>query len=118
VHDLMFVGAPLLCTTKYSTMKGPMRNDPATTARLEIRALEKMVRALCRHTDLLSRAAEERGALDSREAEFQLEAFYERRAEAAQLLEPGAREPDALRIARLEKLVEALECSRTYFRSP
>jgi hypothetical protein len=94
-----------------------MRIDPETV-RLEIRALERMVRALCRHTELLSRAARERGALDSREAQFQLQAFDERRNDAVRALEPGAREPDSMRIARLEKLVEALECSRAYFRAP
>lgn len=92
--------------------------DPDATRRMELRALEKMVRALCRHTEQLSREADARGELDSREAELQLEAFAERRGEAAQVLEPGAREPHALRVSRLEKLVEALECSRAYFRSP
>ena len=92
--------------------------DPDATRRMEMRALEKMVRALCRHIEQLSREADARGELDSREAELQLEAFAERRGEAAQVLEPEAREPYALRVSRLEKLVEALECSRAYFRSP
>lgn len=90
--------------------------DPDATRRMELRALEKMIRALCRHTEQLSREAEARGRLESREAELQLEAFAERRADAAQLLEAGASEPHPIRIARLEKLVEALECSRAYFR--
>lgn len=93
--------------------------DPDATRRMELRALEKMVRALCRHTEQLCREAEARGELDSREAELQLEAFAERRAEAAQqLLEAGNGESHPIRIARLEKLVEALECSRSYFREP
>jgi hypothetical protein len=92
--------------------------DPDATRRMELRALERMVRALCRHTELLSRQAEARGELDTREAELQLEVFAERRAEAAQLLEQKVSEPHPIRISRLEKLAEALEASRTYFRAP
>lgn len=92
----------------------PLRNDLDSKVGLEIRALVKMVRALCRHTEQLVSAARSRGALDSREAELQLRAFAERRSEALKL--PAATEPPAMRIARLEKLVEMLECSRAYFR--
>lgn len=91
--------------------------DPETTARLELRALEQMLRAICRHTEQLTREAESKGELGSREAALQLEAFAERRAQAMEVLGDATGEPYEVRIARLEKLVDALDSSRTYFRS-
>lgn len=92
-------------------------DDPETTARLELRALEKKLRAICSHTEQLTREAESRGELGSREAALQLEAFAERRAQALEALGDAPAEPYEVRIARLEKLVEALDSSRTYFRT-
>lgn len=92
------------------------RQDVEITERLELRALEKMTSALCRHIELLTREARRRGRLASREDDFQLQAFDERRTQAEQLLESTA-EPNEMRIARLEQLVNALDCSRDYFRT-
>lgn len=93
------------------------RQDSETTARLEARALEKMIVALCGDIEHLANDAGARGELDSREAQLQLEAFAERRAEALQRLKDPREEPREIRIARLERLVEALGCSRAYFRA-
>jgi len=87
-----------------------------TAADLELRALEKMTAALCRHIELLLRSATESGAL-GREAELHRQAFEERRKEAMRLVKTPGSEPIATRIARLERLIEALEVSRTYFKS-
>src|SRR5690606_30462566 len=99
-----------------TTMSKVASRDPDTTAHLELRALEKMIRALCRHGELLVRGARARGALESREGEFQLRAFEERRSEAGRLLDDAGTEPRSMRIGRLERLAEALECSRDYFK--
>ncbi|HEX7081662.1 MAG TPA: hypothetical protein VF329_11660 [Gammaproteobacteria bacterium] len=90
--------------------------DPQATARLELHALERMIAALCRHTARLAREAGHRGELDSREADLQLQAFAERRAQALELLKAPSSEPCEIRIARLERLVEALDQSREFFR--
>jgi hypothetical protein len=91
--------------------------DTEATARLELQALEKMIGALCQDTERLAREARSRGELGSREAEFQLEAFEERRTQAARVLNDAVREPHDIRVSRLEKIVEALDCSRSYFRA-
>jgi hypothetical protein len=90
--------------------------DPEATAELELHALERMIAVLCEDTERLTREAGTRGELASREASRQLQAFAERRTEALKLLKDPAREPSQLRIARLERLVNALDCSRSYFR--
>lgn len=91
------------------------RQDVEITERLELRALEKMTSALCRHIELLMREARYRGRLRSREDDFQLQVFDERRAQAEQLLESKSAEPCETRIARFEQIVNALDCSRDYF---
>jgi hypothetical protein len=91
------------------------RDEMETTAALELRALEKMVAALCRHTDLLARQAQAAGALGTREAQLQRLAFEERRREVVRIMKEPPAEPSSSRIARLERLVEALEISRAYF---
>lgn len=93
-----------------------LTSHPDDTRRLELRALKKMTVALCEHTEQLAAAACARGAVEAREARLQLQVFSERRNEAADLLARVSNEPDAIRIARFEKLVEALECSRVYFK--
>ena len=93
-----------------------LQKDPANIARLEAHALERMARASCEHSRQLLAAARERGALGSREASFQVEVFAERCAQAGELLRGPEAPVKESRIARLEKLVDALECSRGYFR--
>lgn len=91
------------------------RDEP--TAELELRALEKMAAALCRHCELLWRkAAADRGP-PSREAELHWAAFEERRKEAMRLRRTPTGEPSVLMVARLERLIEALEVSRDYFKT-
>jgi hypothetical protein len=91
------------------------RQDPETTARLELRALERMVDALC--CDIEQWVEDTRRRSACRETEFQLQAFVERRARALQFLRAPSGEPCETRIAQLERLVEALGCSRAYFRA-
>ncbi|MET0280652.1 MAG: hypothetical protein ABW278_05930 [Steroidobacteraceae bacterium] len=91
--------------------------DPESTARLEQRALEKMASALCEHSQRLLAGARSRGVLKSREANFQVQAFAERQEQVGRLLQAPASGPDESRMARLEQLVSALECSRGYFRN-
>jgi len=94
-----------------------LQKDPLILARLEAHALEKMARASCEHSRQLLAAARARGALRSREASLQVEVFAERCAQAGELLQAVEAPVQESRIARLEKLVNALECSRGYFRS-
>jgi hypothetical protein len=96
----------------YSTLE----RDKQVLARLESRALEKMAHALCEHSRQLLAAARARGVLASREAKFQMDVFAERCAQAGELLQTVDVPVQETRIARLEKLVSALECSRGYFR--
>jgi hypothetical protein len=91
--------------------------DGDVTAELELNALERMIAVLCEATERLTREARTRGELTSREADLQLQAFAERRTEALALLKEPTHEPSQIRIARLERLVNALDCSRSYFRS-
>lgn len=93
-----------------------LQRDPQVVAHLELRALEKMARALCEHSRQLLARARERGALSSREASFQVEVFAERCAQAGELLKVENAPVQESRIARFEKLVGALECSRGYFK--
>lgn len=91
------------------------RYDDDHAARLELRALEKMLAALCADVDRLRGAAQARGTLGSRESDLQSQAFAERRRQAADLLETARPEPREMRITRLEKMVDALTRSREYF---
>jgi len=94
-----------------------LQRDPQLLASLEARALERMARASCEHSRQLLAAARARGALNSREAVFQVDVFTERCAQVGELLKAAEAPVRESRIARLEKLVSALECSRGYFRS-
>jgi hypothetical protein len=94
-----------------------VNQDPESTARLEQRALEKMASALCEHAQGLLARARSRGVLKSREADFQVQVFAERQQQVGKLLQAPASSPDESRMARLEQLVSALECSRGYFRN-
>lgn len=93
----------------------PRRYGNDATAQLEQRALEKMVAALCKDVERLTDAASSRGALESREASLQSQAFVERRTQAMDLLDDPRSEPREMRITRLEKMVEALTSSRDFF---
>ena len=87
-------------------------DDPEQT-RLE--ALERMLAALCDKTRRLAHEARSRKRPPTRETELQLVALDERRDQALACLRAGSSEPRQLRIGRLEKLVEALDCSWSYF---
>jgi hypothetical protein len=93
------------------------RGRPQAADLIEVRALEKMAAALCRHVELLWREAGAAGKPASREAELHRQAFEERRNEAMRLTRAGPSEPSSTRIAKLERLVEALEVSRAYFKT-
>lgn len=92
-----------------------LQRDPLVAASLEARALEKMASVLCEHGRQLLAAARARGALESREANLQVEVFAERCNRAGELLKMADAPVQESRIASLEKLVIALECSRGYF---
>lgn len=81
----------------------------------EVEALEHVVRALCEHVARLVDAARFDERLGTREAHLQVAAFEERRRRALRALETDTREPCSIRIGNLEKLVDALDCSRLYF---
>lgn len=93
------------------------RRESATATHLELRALEKMAAALCRHAELLWREASEAGRPITREAALHRQAFEERRREAMRLTKSGSEQSSPLRIAKLERLIEALEVSRDYFKT-
>ena len=86
--------------------------DPDATTRLELRALERMAEVLCEYVEQMSRAVQSR---NSRETDLQMAVFAERREAARRVLEQRTQEPAEMRIARLQKLVEALDCSRAFF---
>lgn len=91
-----------------------LQQDTQLAARLEARALERMACALRDHARQLLESARARDALGTREAAFQLEAFAERCAQLDALVAGSPDLPLESRLARLEKLVSALECSRAY----
>jgi hypothetical protein len=93
------------------------QRDADATAALELRALEKLIRARCEQIQGLANEAGARGGLHSRESELQLEAFRERSEKALQALETVSSESREIRIARLEDLAQALECSGDFFRA-
>jgi hypothetical protein len=90
-------------------------SDVQETASLEQRALEKLARVLCSHTQQLAQAAHTRGALRTREAGLQSEVFAERYAQVMNLLDTAASPVDEPRMARLERLIEGIQFSRHYF---
>jgi hypothetical protein len=106
-------GTPLNRVRTMSAVVGQRSSEHSE--QLELEALEKMVGALCEHVGGLVGDASRQEDFDSRESYFQAQAFNERRIQARQLLETECREPVWIRIERLEKLIEALECSRGYF---
>lgn len=84
----------------------------------ELAAHEQLVRALCEQVGRLIEAARSDDRLGTREARLQLAAFAERRQRALGVLDAPSDEPSWIRIGHLEKVVEALECSRVFFAAP
>ncbi len=82
---------------------------------LRLHALENKLRGLCDHVASLVDDAREHEPLATREASFQLEAFAERRSKALEYLIAEHHEPCCIQLGNLEKLLEALECSRKFF---
>lgn len=89
--------------------------DPEATTRLELRALERMAEVLCEYVEQLANQIRQRGQSRSRETDLQLAVFVERRAAAERALASRLPEPAEIRIARLQKVVDALDCSRAFF---
>jgi len=90
-------------------------DDRATTVSLELRALERMATVLCEYVDQLARPLRVQSHPSSRETSLQLAVFAERRDAAVRALQYASPEPAEMRIARLQKVVEALDCSRAFF---
>jgi hypothetical protein len=100
-------------------MAAVFEQEPPTAAeQLQLLAVEQMLRALCEQVYRLIDVARSNRRLDSREASLQLQAFEERRFKALEFLDSDRYEPCSTRIGNLEKLVEALDCSRAYFNGP
>jgi hypothetical protein len=91
--------------------------DPAAEARAEaeLLAMENVARLLLRNVEQMMRTAGPDG-LQSREGRLQREVFEERRVQVMQLLDSPAGGPLESRLAKLARLVEALQFSRAYFR--
>lgn len=91
--------------------------DPAAQARAEaeLLAMEKVVRLLLQNIRQMMRTAGTAVALQSREGRLQLEVFEERRVQAMQLLDSPTGHAES-RMAKLARLIEALQFSRAYFR--
>jgi hypothetical protein len=87
-------------------------NDPELA---QLEALERMLAVLCDEVVRLADAFRSVDPPRTREAELQLIALDERRAQALECLREREREPRQFRIGRLERLIEALNCSWTYF---
>jgi hypothetical protein len=92
--------------------------DPAAEARAEaeLLAMENVARLLLRNIEQMIRTLAPAMAPQSREGRLQREVFEERRAQVMRLLDAPASGPAESRIARLARLVEALQFSRAYFR--
>ncbi len=93
--------------------------DFEITRQLEARALERMLSALCEQIGRACRDVVNQPGMPSRETTretaLQYAAFVERREQALRALGERTNEPHEIRTARLERLIEALLCSRAYF---
>jgi hypothetical protein len=98
-------------------MAAALEQHADDTEERELRALERVLETLCADTTLLTDNLRTEAARPSRETELQLMAFEERLAQAANCLRHARDEAAEFRIGRLERLIEALECSRRYFSS-
>ncbi len=91
------------------------QQNPEITEQDRLETLERMLGEMCaRLTELIDEALDSE-SLESREARFQLEAFEERRSRALTSLDAKPRGPLPVKIGKLERLMEALECSWDYF---
>ena len=91
-------------------------HDTEVTDQDRLEALEHMLGVMCEYLTGLVEDMREVGAIASREARLQLEAFEERRNRALVALDETQHGPLPVTIGKLERLVEALECSWVYFR--
>ncbi|NNC65274.1 MAG: hypothetical protein HKN84_10860 [Gammaproteobacteria bacterium] len=92
------------------------QQDSEVTDQARLEALEHMLGVMCEYLTGLVEDTREGGALESREARLQLEAFEERRDRALETLNDTQYGPLPVRIGKLERLCEALECSWVYFK--
>ncbi len=78
-----------------------------------------MIGALLKQIELWMDSAKNKGRLRCKESSFQTQAFLDRRNQAMALLGKNAMsvEPMEIRITRLEQMVEALQCSREFFKA-
>jgi hypothetical protein len=102
------VSNSIICPTEHG-----VRSE--STASLELRALRKMITARCAQIERLVEQAVAAGGLGSRESDLQYEVFTERRAQAQDRIENEMDEPPETRAARLERILNGLECSWAYF---
>lgn len=92
------------------------QHDNEVTDQDRLEALEHMLGVMCEYLTGLVEDTREVGAIASREAQLQLEAFEERRHRALVTLDEKQHGPLPVKIGKLERLVEALECSWVYFK--
>lgn len=107
----------ILSFDRFTPMAAVSKQHAEDTEERELRALERVLETLCADTTLLTDDLRTEAASPSRETELQLMAFEERLAQAKTCLGRGSHEAHEFRAARLERLIEALECSRRYFSS-
>jgi hypothetical protein len=107
----------ILTFSRFMPMAAALEHHTDEPEEREIRALERVLETLCADTTLLTDDLRSEAACPSRETELQLLAFEERLAQAATCLGHAGHEAREFRAARLESLIEALECSRRYFSS-
>ena len=89
--------------------------QPELTELEQLESLQRMLVEMCeRLTDIVEETLDDDG-LASRETQLQLEAFEERRDRVLKTLDAEQYGPLPVKIGKLEKLVEALECSWVYF---
>lgn len=93
----------------------PERGFAVSATDLELRALERMIGARCKQIERVAKTEIAGNAIEQRERDFQLQVFAERRTQALDLMRGDSSEPREIRAARLERLLQALECSSDYF---
>ncbi len=81
----------------------------------QLETLETMLIEMCARLTEIVEATFEDDTVEARETRLQLEAFEERRSRALRSLGDERHGPLPIRIGRLKRLVEALECSWDYF---
>ncbi len=81
----------------------------------QLETLERTLAAMCIEASRLADTLRATDAALTRETTLQLMALDERRSQALACLTAPQHEPRQFRIGRLERLVEALDCSWSYF---